>query len=41
VAAGSASAEFDFGITTIIAGLRHLLPGDLVHQSPVEGGGRR
>ena len=38
VPGGSASAEFEFGITTIIAGLRHLLPGDLVHQAPVEGG---
>ncbi len=38
VAGGSAAAEFDFGITTIIAGLRHLLPGDLVHQAPVGGG---
>lgn len=38
VAGGSASEEFESGITTIIAGLRHLLPGDLVHQAPVEGG---
>jgi hypothetical protein len=38
VAGGSAPAEFEFGITTIIAGLRHLLSGDLVHQAPVEGG---
>jgi AcrR family transcriptional regulator len=38
VAGGSAPPEFEFGITTIIAGLRHLLPGDLVHQAPVEGG---